>query len=97
MEVADIFDNNRFIAIVSGALKNTIKSHGPISEDKYIPSASKRIAKGIMGELKAASIQNIKDAAIKAKIEDLQKEIDRLRRKCITAVKTANHWREKNE
>jgi hypothetical protein len=54
-QAAEMVENKTWVnKLVSGALRETIIAHGPITRDR-IGSAAKRIAGRITGEIKAAN------------------------------------------
>jgi len=77
--------------LVIGALKTTIKAHGPI-DLKWIASAAKRIAHQIFGELKAHAAKGEGHEICEAKIRELEKEIKHQVRKNGALNKSRAYW-----
>jgi len=70
-------------AVVRGQIKSTISFHGPITA-KYVESATRRIAGGVLGHLRQASLKETSNeaAALEVKrllqeIKDLQAQVDK--------------------
>lgn len=61
-------------SVVRGNLKTTIAEHGPITAN-FVPSATKRITRGLLGHLRQASMSDLSNVAAKAEVERLRKEV----------------------
>jgi hypothetical protein len=64
-------------AVVRGFLKETITCHGPITLN-FVPSATKRVVRGLLGHLRQASVEDVSNAAAKAEVEKLRREVKAL-------------------
>ncbi len=68
---------NSIMAVVRGQLKATINNHGPITP-QFIESATRRIAGGIIGHLRQASLREASNAAADLEVKRLSEEVKEL-------------------
>ena len=69
-------NSDTLLKIVNGALRNTISAHGSITK-QFIGSASKRITCGILGDLKADSLNQLQQELGKEFVVMSRKEYDK--------------------
>lgn len=82
--------------MVLGALKETIRAHGPITSN-LIASASRRVVGQILGHIKQMSAKEIQDEGVKLEIERLKKIITDKEERILSLRKAVDGLLEKSK
>lgn len=68
-------DEKQLIKLVHGAIKETIRAHGPITT-ALIASAVRRVVGQLLGHIKQMSAKEVQDEGVKLELTRLKKIID---------------------
>lgn len=80
--------------MVVNGLRLTIKSHGPITKH-FIGSAAKRIVGIMASKWTPEVVQELQEEILRAKIAELEREVNRQRQRAITQAKVVRDLVEK--
>lgn len=87
MTLEGIFDEGVLNKIVSVAIRDSIKAHGPITPNT-VGSAAKRIAGSLQGELRKRSLVDLTDETLKSVLSIKDDLIRRQAEKIVTLAKS---------